>query len=315
MIAGLLTLGTASIAGAFTPSANALLATRFVEGVGFVAVVVSGPRLIADAAGAPHRLRLALGLWSAYVPAGTALVMLLAPLALAHGGWRSLWIAVGAVTWIAAVVVASATIRTPRRHDDRPTNLRADLGAVVRAPLPLALAAGFVGYAGAYLALVGFLPTILVQAGETTTVAALVSALIVVANGAGNVVAGFAARRRGAAPMIACAAAVMAAGAGAAFVPALPMPVRLGCALVAAMAGGVVPASIMLSVPEASPSPRLMATTQGLIVQGSSAGQVLGPIAVAAAGGATGGAAAAAIVCVLGLVPVGSAAALAFRRR
>jgi hypothetical protein len=41
----------------------------------------------------------------------------------------------------------------------------------------------------------------------------------------------------------------------------------------------------MASVPIVSPSPRLIATTQGLAVQGSSAGQTVIPVVVAAIGG------------------------------
>ena len=309
LLAGLGVLGAASIAGSVVTSAGALLATRFVEGIGFVVVVVSGPRLITAAAGEAHR-RLALALWSAYVPAGTALVMVLAPLALQHGGWRALWAAVGVVTWIAAVVAGVASARSPR-IPLAPRSVRADLRAIARAPLPVALAIGFTGYAAAYLALVGFLPTMLAGAGATTGVAAIVSALVVVANGCGNVGAGFIARRRGAAPLIAIAASVMGLCAGLSFVPAFPVTSRLVLALIGALAGGSVPASIMLSVPDAAPSPRLLATTQGLVVQGSNAGQVLGPIAVAAAGGVTGSIAAAALVLVLSVMPLATAAALA----
>jgi MFS family permease len=311
VLAGLTLLGAASIAGAFANGPGMLLATRFVEGLGFVMTVVSAPPLIVSAASARTR-RLALALWSTYVPGGTALVMLLAPIALRHGGWRVLWIAVGFATWIAALGVAAASAPVVRRRDNdgASADARADVAAVLRAPLPVALAVGFAGYAAAYLALVGFLPTMLVGAGATTAAAGIVSALIVLANGTGNVAAGFIARRRGAAPLIAGAASVMGAGACAAFVPALPIGMRLACALVGALAGGIVPACIMLSVPEASPSPRLMATTQGLIVQGSSAGQVLGPVLVAAAGGLTGGPLAAALVLGLSVVPLVAARAL-----
>ena len=183
MLAGLLTLGAASAAGAFAPSAMMLLLSRVVEGFGFIAVVVSGPRLVADAAGEHHR-RLALGLWSAYIPAGTAVVMLAAPLALAAGGWRALWIAVGVATWAAAVVVV--LVSRPAATEASEAGTAERIVSVLRAPLARALALGFAGYAAAYLALVAFLPTMLVDAA----VAGTVSALIVVANGAGNVAGG-----------------------------------------------------------------------------------------------------------------------------
>jgi MFS transporter, DHA1 family, inner membrane transport protein len=105
----------------------------------------------------------------------------------------------------------------------------------------------------------------------------------------------------------------MAAGSSLAFVPVLPIVPRLACALVGVLAGGAVPAAIMLSVPDAAPSPRLMATTQGLVMQGSSIGQLLGPVTVAAAGGVTGSAQAVALVFAFAVVPLAAARSLTAR--
>ena len=58
---------------------TALLASRFLEGAGVVAVAVSAPALLTSAT-VPSDRRFALGIWSSYLPAGVGVVMLLAPL-------------------------------------------------------------------------------------------------------------------------------------------------------------------------------------------------------------------------------------------
>ena len=78
-----------------------LIATRFFEGAGFLAVAVSGPSLISAATAASDR-RFALGVWSSYMPTGAGLAMALAPLLLPLAGWRGLWAAAAAVLLLAA---------------------------------------------------------------------------------------------------------------------------------------------------------------------------------------------------------------------
>ena len=82
----------------------ALLLSRFAEGVGVVSVVVSAPALLSSAA-APMDRRFALGIWSAYLPAGVGLVMLLAPVLMPFAGWRGIWVLILAVLLIAALAI------------------------------------------------------------------------------------------------------------------------------------------------------------------------------------------------------------------
>lgn len=58
--------------GILSPGEELLLASRFLEGAGFIAVAVSAPALII-AATARQQLRFALGIWSTFVPAGDEL--------------------------------------------------------------------------------------------------------------------------------------------------------------------------------------------------------------------------------------------------
>jgi CP family cyanate transporter-like MFS transporter len=83
-----------------------LLLSRFLEGAGLIAVVVSAPALLTSAA-APADQRFALGIWSSYLPAGVGLIMLLAPLTLPLGGWRALW-------WLALAALAMSALAVRR---------------------------------------------------------------------------------------------------------------------------------------------------------------------------------------------------------
>ena len=73
-----------------------LIATRFVEGAGFLAVAVAAPTPI-NAAAAPADRRFALPVWSTYMPAGAGLAMALSALLLPTTGWRGLWVLTAAV--------------------------------------------------------------------------------------------------------------------------------------------------------------------------------------------------------------------------
>jgi MFS family permease len=69
----------------------------------------------------------------------------------------------------------------------------------------------------------------------------------------------------------------------------LPFLMRYLACLAFSACGGLLPAAIMSAVPLYAPEPRLVGSTNGLIVQGSNLGQVIGPpvlaIVVSAAGG------------------------------
>lgn len=86
------------------PGFGLLLAGRLVEGLGFMCTAVATPALV-TAATHPDDRRWALGLWSAYMPAGAGLAMLVSPLVLPLLGWRGLWwLAVGGLLLAAAAL-------------------------------------------------------------------------------------------------------------------------------------------------------------------------------------------------------------------
>jgi MFS family permease len=301
VLIGLVAIAIAGGIGAFSENIPTLLVTRTIEGFGFMSVAVAMPALIVASSSGPDR-RVALGLWSGYLPTGSAIVLLAAPFILEHGGWRLLWTVTALAAALAGVAVAQTLRPLPEvRAERRP--FRSDVRSVLAARYPLIAGIGFGAYAASYFILVGFLPTILVGAGTTVGNAALFTALVVLANGCGNVSGGVASKRFPRAGVMLAGALAMGVGGAFVYLP-IPLVPRLIAAVLAAFIGGLIPGVITAAVPQLAPEPRLIATTQGLIVQCSAIGQLTGPVAVAALGAAHGGSAGSAVLIALAAVGV-----------
>ena len=272
VLAGFALLAVAGAAGAMARGPGGLLAARFAEGLGFMAVVVAVPALV-RAFARPRDLGLALGFWSTYMPAGMAGMLALAPLALAPWGWRGLWLANAVAAACFALALAAATRGAP---------------AIAGPPL---LSAIFACYTLHYLAVLGFLPTLLAEEhGVAPGMAAAMAGLAVALNIPGNLAGGWLVHRGAPrwalvlavnAGMGACSLAIHAGGLGLA-------PRYALCAALS-MLGGVLPAAVIGAVPGLAPSRDLAAASNGLVMQGSNLGQMVGPPAVAALAAATGG--------------------------
>jgi len=289
VLAGLTLLAAASLAGAAAPDIAVLLATRFVEGMGFLMVIVAAPSLIMRLT-RPDDLKLALGAWGAYMPLGQAIMVLAAPLLLVPFGWRGLWIANTVLLVLFAVLLARVTSELPRSPARPASSLWRDLRDTVTAPGPLLLAAIFGAYSMQYLAVMGFLPTVLIEhEGLGTVAAGALAALAMAMNGVGNVAAGLLLQhgvRRW--RLVAIASLAMGAASLGIFAASLPVAASYVLYLVFAGFGGMLPASVFGAVPSHAPSRHLVPTTNGLLVQGSNLGQVIGPPTVGALAAAIG---------------------------
>lgn len=312
-LGGLGIIALASAAGAGATGAAWLLASRFFEGLGFMTVVVATPALLVRTA-APSDLKLAFGFWAAYMPAGTATMMVAAPALVGAAGWRGLWLANAALVLTYAFALARATRHLAGRRAGPESSLLGDMRTTLAAPGPLLLALTFACYTLQFLAVFGLLPTMLVeQHGLTPGIAALLGSAAVAINIPGNVLGGWAVHRgarRWAVVAVVCA--TMGVCALLIYSAELALPARYGLCLLLSLAGGMLPAVVLGAGPALAPSPRHVAVTNGLIMQGSNLGQVIGPPAVAAIAAGAGGWSAAPVV-------LGSAAmlgvALALRLR
>jgi len=286
MLWGLAGIAVASALGSLAPSAPILLATRVLEGFGFIIIVVAGPGVIVRAADAAH-MRLAFSLWGTYMPAGTAAMLLVSPLLLDALGWRGLWLINAALAGIYALILAGATrdfAGRPERESDARRSLLHDVRETVTAPGPVALALCFATYTGNFIAVMGFLPTFLSEdQGWEAGPAAAVAAAAIATNVLGNLSAG-ALLHRGARRwiLITIASAVMGLSALGIFADVLPVTARLGLCFLFALTGGLLPTSVLAATTDYTPRRDLIGTTNGLIMQGSNLGQMIGPPSVAA---------------------------------
>ncbi len=279
VILGLVIAAAASAAGGFSPSLGWLLFTRFLEGVGFVMIVVAAPSLIAEVTTGKH-MRIVLGGWSAFMPAGIALATALAPLVLVHRTWRAVW-EIDAV----ALLSLAALFALARAAKDEPRGARAqaaigtEFGAVLTARGPLLLALIFGLFTLQYLSIMGFLPTLLIERFHLSDEATgLLVSIATASNILGNLAAGVLLQRGFSRVRIIAATAIfMAVMAVGMFSLHLPLTGFYLCALAFSCIGGLIPSSVMGAVPYYAPAPSLLGATNGLLVQGSNLGIVFGP--------------------------------------
>lgn len=281
MLSGVAICSLGSLLGAAAAGPILLLIARFVEGIGFVSIIVSAPALIVQAT-APHQRNLAIGLWSVYMPSGMGLALALSPLTLPGLGWRGEWIAIGLLGFAclaAAVPITGSVKRTAQAGLDW-----RDVRATLTRPGPWLVSLCFLAYAMQWASLTMWLPTFLIEQRQAdTTTAALLTALVVTCNMSGNVAAAWL-LHRGVPRNLLIAGCLIVVGVAAQgiFLDTLPDGARLGLCIAFSAISGAIPASILASAPVHAATPRQIGITNGMFVQGSNIGQAFGPPLAAA---------------------------------
>ncbi len=255
-----------------------LLASRFVEGVGFILFVVPAPALMSSMATDARDRAKVLGLWSAYMPAGGTIALLLAPLLIVGWGWQSLWLVLAIAAVVAAFIMAFTVNETPRA---RVNSFRLVVESL-RQPGNVAMAFLFACYVAQWTSIMVWLPTFLTERGATTGAAAVATALMVMVNVPGNLLGGWLLSRglpRG--RLILAAALIAGVCEIGMFAPALPGDLRFLLVLVFSFCSALMPSSIFSGLPVHARSPQHIATGTGMVQQASNIGQFLGPLAIA----------------------------------
>lgn len=274
--------------GALASGLPILLASRAVEGLGFMAIAVTMPSMVSEMATTRDR-SFALGLWSVFMPLGFSIGLLLTPFVLSIAGWRMLWGGL-AILSLFSTWFLLPRLRFPSQNGaDR---LRLEYSVILRRPSLWLLSAAFGAYAFQWVALMAWLPTYLIgHLGFSLAVASLATAMVVAANVPGNILAGFL-MRGGVSPgwLIVIGSVTMASMTAGLFLWEGYRPLTgLGLCLVFSFLGGLVPSVLFSQIPRLSPSPAYSAQANGMLMQGSAAGQFVGPPLVGAAVAASGG--------------------------
>ncbi len=284
--------GSSLLAASFSHGFATLIVCRLFEGMGFMIVAVSCPALV-TAATTPLQRRFALGLWSSYMPAGAGLAMAVAPGLLPTLGWRGLWLLTSLALLLAAAALwqqrqhFAAAVATPLAQH---VSFFGPVRQALSHPLPWMLALSFGVWAIQHFALIVWLPTYLIEQRHTsTTNAALLTSLMLVACVPGNVLGGMLVQR-GLPRGLLLALAQTATGLGALVYSSesLPDGLRYLACVTVSLVGGVIPAAVMASSTVLARTPQQVGTLQGLYMQGAQLGQFVGTPAIAAIVAASG---------------------------
>lgn len=272
LMGGLLILGVASFAGSGAPSFGWLVATRVVEGLGFLMVVVAAPAAI-NRLTPPARRKLVFGFWGSFMGIGMAVSMLLGP---QLGHWPRLWMVDGALALLMTALVGLRVPAAPRVR--RPVD--GELRSALRSRPTALLALGFAVYNMQFFALMSFLPSFLMQrVGLSMGEAGIAGASIVIVNAVGNVAGGAALQRGIDASRLLMVASIVTGVLGlAAFLPAVPSHAAIGLCVAFSACAGALPATFLACAPHAAPAPHLAPMSLGIVMQGNYLGQLVAPV-------------------------------------
>jgi MFS family permease len=293
MVLGLAVLSAASIGGGWASSAEALLALRGLEGVGFLLATLPAPSLIRRLVDV-RRLSGMLGWWGAYMPFGTAAALLVGPAFIAWAGWPGWW---WVLSLLSAAMAAVLWWSVPAQADAvRTTTGRGRILRTLRAPGPWLASLAFAMYSSQWLAVIGFLPTIYAQAGLPVAYAALATALAAAVNMAGNIGSGRLLQRGVRATLLMQVGyGAMAIGAIVAFAAwtegtsSTIASIRYAGVLLFSAVGGLVPGTLFSLAVRMAPDDGAVSTTVGWMQQWSAFGQFVGPPLAAVAAASAGG--------------------------
>jgi len=290
ILLGLSCQALGSFMGAFAQNGTFLFFTRFLEGLGYIVVAVSAPALIIRVTGRGE-LRMAFGVWSSFMPTGTALMMIAAPHLINSFGWRGMWLINAGLLLAFAIWLGSATRdlgNLKRQNGKQLKRLPEDIWRAVKTPGLRLLTLCFASYAFQFLAVIGFLPTLLIEEQSMTPVAAsLLSAIVV--NAPSNLLGGWLLQRGVKRwKLIALTNAVMGLCYFGIYNSGLPLYVRYCLCLTFCGIGGFIPSAAIHGAAVFSPSRELISTSNGLLMQGAQLGLLAGPPLLAAAVSHTG---------------------------
>ena len=285
VIGGGLVMAIAGLAGGFATNGALLLATRFMEGFGFLALTVASPKLISDATLSGVR-SLAMGMWGTYMPVGMTLSLVIATWTLSPIGWRGLWFVHAGIIVLFLFVFAWGV--SPRRwHSPAVSGVDFDGGGVratLARPGPWLFGFCFVLFSIQWLALMAWLPTFMIETqGYSLAKAALITALVVLCTAVGSVAGGwFMHLRIERWLLIGIAYVVMGVCGALIFAPFIPADIKILLGTAFTLAGGMLPAACLAGAAAHAPSQAQVAMASGFVVQGAALGSVLGPPLLAA---------------------------------
>lgn len=270
IVCGQVLLTAASLIGATAQNAETLLALRAVESLGLLMVTLPTPGLLRRVV-PEDRLSFSMGLWGCYVAVGTAAAFLGGPLAIEWFGWRLWWTLPALGSALMIVLLLLGVPADPVRVKTKAQSLR----QLLQGRDAWLVGIGFALYAGQWLAVIGFLPTIFAGLGAGPVLIGVLCASAALANIVGSVSAALLLHRSVAVSLVLRVGYFgMAAMSVVAFSPwssGLPVVQFVALLLFSAL-GGLIPGSLFLLAVKAAPTPQRIASTVGRVQQLTSLG-------------------------------------------
>lgn len=252
----------------------AVLAGRLVEALGYLAIVIATPALLA--ALAPERLKApALAIWGGFVPLGYAFADFSAAALLPAVRPQAYLMVVALCFAFCAAAAAILALGLKPAGGDARDRAAASLGSTFNLPVG-AVAASFGAYVVLSLGFFSFLPSF---AGDGTGAILLSAGFVALLVPFGNVLAGILVEGRGARFIAWLTVAGFLASAASA-VPFFSSPdpiIATAAAVVFAIAGGVVASALFASIPSVVPAGGSVAVGIGLVAQSGGVGTLVGP--------------------------------------
>lgn len=160
LITGLIAMTAGSLGGAFAATGEIMLASRFIEGLGYTAATITGAGMINHVT-APGDRKWSLGIWSSYLPVGFSIMLIAGAVILDTYDWRTLWIVSSIITLVWACVVFRVTAGWQPRQDSgvTTTSMLRNFTSCVSIRGALLVSACFALYAAQHISLMAWLPT------------------------------------------------------------------------------------------------------------------------------------------------------------
>ncbi|WP_208354237.1 CynX/NimT family MFS transporter [Pseudaestuariivita rosea] len=273
LLLGGLLLAAAVFASSLAKAPWILLITRAFEGVGYLAVVVAAPTLIAQRA-SPQDTPRVLALWGTFFTLGISMAAYFGGWLSQNLGWSKWFVLNAGLTLLLVVIVfVQDTAKSDTQAAQVPDTTRTSLGVT-----PWLLASAFFGITVITLSILSMLPPFLIEAkGLSPADAGQVTGLVALTSLAGSALYGWLSARLSTLKAIMTPAVLLVATAFPAFHTSLPLAGTITFVALSVFANGILVAMVFSSVPRMVPSPNFIGPANGLITQIGSIGAVVGP--------------------------------------
>ncbi|MEV0277896.1 MFS transporter [Streptomyces sp. NPDC050610] len=288
LVTGCLVMAVAGFLGSRTGHFGSMMATRLVESLGYVAVVVAAPAVIIAMGGGVRRIT-ALAVWGTFFPVGLALGLFAGGLLSAWFSWRT-WLAIAAAALLAMGVVTAVVLGRPARVDGDGIESADASGSAEdrsgpagersprRLARPLLLALGFATASGSIVAVVSLLPTYLhEELSVSTAEAGTLTGGVSLVGTVGGFLSGWMLRRGVPVRRVFATSLLMPVGTAIAFLSSAGVAMSAVGAMIVAIANEMVVAAVFATIPTVVRTPADIGITNGLVAQVGSVGSLAGP--------------------------------------